>query len=79
VTELLSPQWLEQVRALVRGIIPVAAGRDADLAEVLTIAQNRTAAQVASAQFWATVGAGATSFGYWSQVAADARRAAHLL
>jgi membrane-associated phospholipid phosphatase len=44
---------------------------DADLDEVLTIAQNRTPQQVAIALFWASAGAGSTPFGYWSQVAAD--------
>jgi membrane-associated phospholipid phosphatase len=44
---------------------------EADLNEVLTIAQNRTAEQVAIALFWASAGAGSTPFGYWSQVAAD--------
>jgi membrane-associated phospholipid phosphatase len=44
---------------------------DADLNEVLTISQNRTPQQVASAIFWATAGANSTPFGYWSQVAAD--------
>jgi membrane-associated phospholipid phosphatase len=44
---------------------------DADLAEVLTIAQNRTPQQVAIALFWASAGGGSTPFGYASQVAAD--------
>jgi membrane-associated phospholipid phosphatase len=44
---------------------------NADLNEVLTIAQNRTPQQVAIALFWATAGASSTPFGYWSQVAAD--------
>jgi hypothetical protein len=44
---------------------------DADLAEVLTIAQNRTPEQVAIALFWASAGGGSTPFGYSSQVAAD--------
>jgi membrane-associated phospholipid phosphatase len=44
---------------------------EADLNEVLTISQNRTPQQVASALFWASAGAGSTPFGYWSQVAAD--------
>ena len=45
---------------------------EADLNEVLTIAQNRTAEQVAIAVFWATTaGAGSLPFGYWSQIAAD--------
>jgi membrane-associated phospholipid phosphatase len=38
---------------------------------VLTIAQNRTPEQVASALFWASAGAGSTPFGYWAEVAAD--------
>jgi membrane-associated phospholipid phosphatase len=44
---------------------------EADLNEVLTIAQNRTPEQVASALFWASAGAGSTPFGYWAEVAAD--------
>jgi membrane-associated phospholipid phosphatase len=42
---------------------------EADLNEVLTIAQNRTPQQVASALFWGvTIG---SPFAYWNQVAAD--------
>jgi membrane-associated phospholipid phosphatase len=42
---------------------------EADLNEVLTIAQNRTPQQVASALFWGvTIG---SPFVYWNQVAAD--------
>jgi membrane-associated phospholipid phosphatase len=44
---------------------------EADLNEVLTIAETRTAQQVAIAQFWATAGQLSTPFGYWAQVAAD--------
>ena len=44
---------------------------EADLEEVATIAENRTAQQVAIAQFWATAGQLSTPFGYWAQVAAD--------
>jgi membrane-associated phospholipid phosphatase len=44
---------------------------DAALNEVLTIAQNRTPQQAASAVFWATAGGGSTPFGYWGLVAAD--------
>lgn len=41
----------------------------ADLNEVLTIAQNRTAQQTASAVFWNTLGPGGT-MGYWNNIAA---------
>jgi membrane-associated phospholipid phosphatase len=44
---------------------------EADLNEVLTIAQNRTPQQVAIALFWASAGGGSTPFGYSSQLAAD--------
>jgi membrane-associated phospholipid phosphatase len=44
---------------------------EADLNEVLTIAQNRTPQQVAIALFWASAGGFGTPFGYWSAVAAD--------
>ena len=44
---------------------------EADLAEVLAIAQNRTPEQEALALFWASAGEGSTPFGYASQVAAD--------
>jgi PAP2 superfamily protein len=57
-----------------RSPLPPACGSpafEADLDEVLAIAQNRTAEQVASALFWASAGAGSTPFGYWSQIAAD--------
>jgi membrane-associated phospholipid phosphatase len=43
---------------------------EAALNEVLTIAQNRTAEQVAIAQKWATAGGPSTPPGYWNQVAA---------
>jgi membrane-associated phospholipid phosphatase len=44
---------------------------DADLDEVLTIAQNRTPQQVAIALFWASAGGFGTPFGYAAAVAAD--------
>jgi membrane-associated phospholipid phosphatase len=44
---------------------------EADLNEVLTIAQSRTPQQVAIALFWASAGGGSTPFGYSSQLAAD--------
>jgi membrane-associated phospholipid phosphatase len=44
---------------------------EADLQEVLTLAQNRTAQQVAIAVFWATAGASSTPFGYWAEKATD--------
>jgi membrane-associated phospholipid phosphatase len=44
---------------------------EADLDEVLTIAQNRTPQQVTSALFWASAGAGSTPFGFWAEVAGD--------
>jgi membrane-associated phospholipid phosphatase len=44
---------------------------EADLNEVLTIAQNRTPQQVAIALFWATAGGFGTPFGYASALAAD--------
>jgi hypothetical protein len=44
---------------------------EADLNEVLTISQNRTPQQVASALFWASAGGGSTPFGYWAEIAAD--------
>jgi len=44
---------------------------EADLNEVLTISQNRTPQQVASALFWASAGTGSTPFGFWSELAAD--------
>lgn len=42
----------------------------ADLAEVLTISQNRTAQQTAIALEWASAGAPSTPLGYWNQTAA---------
>lgn len=42
----------------------------ADLAEVLTISQNRTAQQTAIAQAWASAGAPSTPLGYWNLTAA---------
>jgi membrane-associated phospholipid phosphatase len=44
---------------------------NADLNEVLTISQNRTPQQVASALFWASAGGGSTPFGYYASLAAD--------
>jgi membrane-associated phospholipid phosphatase len=45
---------------------------NADLNEVLTISQNRTPQQVASALFWASAGGtNSTPFGYYAALAAD--------
>jgi hypothetical protein len=45
---------------------------NADLNEVLTISQNRTPQQVASALFWASAGGtNSTPFGYYASLAAD--------
>jgi membrane-associated phospholipid phosphatase len=44
---------------------------EADLHEVLTIAQNRTPQQVAIALFWASGGGHGTLSAYWAAVAAD--------
>jgi membrane-associated phospholipid phosphatase len=44
---------------------------EADLNEVLSIAQNRTPQQVAIALFWASAGGFGTPFGYWAAVATD--------
>jgi membrane-associated phospholipid phosphatase len=44
---------------------------EADLNEVLTIAQNRTPPQVAIALFWASAGGYGSLPGYWAAVAAD--------
>jgi membrane-associated phospholipid phosphatase len=49
-----------------------------DLAEVLTISQNRTAEQTASALFWASAGAASTPFGYWAEKAGEYIAAAGL-
>jgi hypothetical protein len=42
---------------------------EADLDEVPTISQNRTAEQTESALFWASAGSGSTPFGYWAEKA----------
>jgi membrane-associated phospholipid phosphatase len=51
---------------------------NAAVAEVLSIAQNRTPVQIASALFWNFAGGTPTATGYWNQVAADYSREARL-
>lgn len=65
--------WVVNSTSQFRSPTPPAFGSPAflaDLAEALTISQNRTAQETAIAQAWASAGAPSTPLGYWNQTAA---------